>query len=199
MRLFILGLLFLSTSIVQAQKDSTKTSFLSHIFFPSDYGISIPGAPELESAVQFRTGLEYRFDRINGFFIRGSLDSRATAYEVPTLELPLLTKGKIKHTELLLGLGFRIGDGKWRNNFLVQSGIGFYQFPTVENTATGFIGLEKGDRTGLARISFGTERYISRTAALTFDVHSSLFFQDTPFWQKKTNFGFAVGLSTGPF
>lgn len=61
-----------------AQADTSKTSFLSKLYFPFDFGYTLSEQKGILNGGQVKTGLEYRMKKENGLFFRFNFELSST-------------------------------------------------------------------------------------------------------------------------
>lgn len=197
MKLIIL-LSFLSFA-ANAQSDTTA-SFLSKLYFPFDVGYALTNAKTLQSGMLFKTGLEYRFKQTNGLFIRFNYDNRSNHYKITENTVTDITEGKLKFTDYVTGVGYRVGSKKTKVFGLIQSGISAYSYLSITGFANNFTITDKQRITPILKCTAGFEYYIAKNAALTLETSYALLPNRYIFWGNDFSiFGISLGLTTTLF
>ncbi len=197
MKLIIL-LTFLS--FVANAQINTNSPFLSQLYFPFDAGYALTNAKTLQSGMLFKTGLEYRFKKPNRLLIRFNYDNHSNHYKIAENTVTDITAGKLKFTDYVTGVGYRVVSEKTRFFGLIQAGVSAYTYPSITGSANNFTITDKQRMTPILKCTAGFEYYIAPNAALTLETSYALLPSHSVFWGKDLSmFGISLGLTTTLF
>ena len=183
-----------------AQEDTTKTTFLSKLYFPFDFGYTISNQLTISNGGSVKTGIEYRLKNNNGLFVRFNFDNRNNNYKISEKSSTNIIEGEIKFNDYVLGLGYRIGKKKIKLFGLSQAGISMYNFPSIIGVSTCFKIKENQASTSVFKTTLGLEYYVAKNAALTIETVYILQTTNSTFWHKSlSTFGISIGLTTTLF
>lgn len=180
----------------QQPQDSTASKFWSRIFLPSiDVGYQVPNSDLIGGSVRIGTSLEYRIRNNNDFFVRINYDAYAAQYMLANQNNTTNTiQGSVQFTEIVSGLGYRMGDRTFRFMIAAMPGIKKYEFPTA--TLEGQVITVNTEAKSIFTTLFLTtlEYYIDNKSALTLSLYQNQVWREVDFWE---NGGSAVGFSIG--
>lgn len=196
--LALTSVLIITKTSAQSNK---KSSFVSKLYFPFDVGYVISPGNGIESGSIVQTALEYRFHYDHGFFIRFNYDNRSNDYKRSGISGTNVTEGKLKFSDYLTGVGYRVKtNSKFRPFGLVQGGISTFEFPTVAGPDNSFIVQDKQRIIPILKMTTGIEYYIAKNAALTIEAGYIYHFRSSPFWNDHMQvLGVSVGLTAALF
>ena len=179
----------------------SKEKFFSHLYFPFDFGVAMYSSESLHSGGLTKTGLEYRFHRKNAFFIRFNFDNRSTDYKLkPGSEISNIENGTIQFNDLVIGPGYRFGNGKWQFTSLFQLGNTNYSITKVEQNGSNFKGVSSKRNIFISKASIGVEYYLFETVALTFETSHLYHWQRMDFFKENSNgLMWSIGITTTLF
>ena len=195
-----LWIMMLSLPYLSVAQDVKKT-FLSHLFFPFDFGGSLYSSESLHSGGLAKTGLEYRFDTKNAFSIRFNFDNRSADYKLKAdSKISNIENGTIQFSDLVIGPGYRYGNKKWRFTCLVQLGNTNYSITKVEQNGSSFKGVSTKRNLFISKASIGIEYYLFETVALTFETSHLYHWQKMDFFKDNSNgLTWSIGITTTLF
>jgi len=139
----------------------------------------------LEPGWLFKYAVEYRQSPANNFLIRFNLDQYGLRYHVNN-DNPLIgdMQGATDVTDVLLGPGYRFGEGSVRLFLLAQVGLKYYSFPTASpEPPISFV--EVASSQGMYRFAAGIEYYFDDTFAATVDVFHQRVFNAVDYWTEE--------------
>lgn len=192
--------LFTFLSLGATAQINTNFPFLSQLYFPFDAGYALTDAKTLQSGMLFKTGLEYRFKKPVGLLIRFSYDNRSNHYKITQNTITNITEGKLKFTDYVTGVGYRVGQRKTRFFGLIQAGISVYNYPSITGSANNFTMTDKQSITPITKYTAGFEYYIAQNAALTLETSYALLPNRSVFWGKDFSmFGISLGFTATLF
>ena len=102
----IVSAVLLSASIVGAQ-ESGFSKFLSHIWFPTEFGYSFPIKKGINPGLVTKLALEWRQHDQDGLFVNAYLDTRYLTYNDIVPVGSNLTDGDMVYDDFLFGVGYR--------------------------------------------------------------------------------------------
>ena len=179
-----------------------KQSFGDQIFLPAiDIGYLFHQSDQLSGGIIIKTSVEYRFRSINDFFLRLNYDTHDAEFNLDDLSVTTnIIKGKASLTDLLLGVGYRLGGEKIRYILMIQPGIRLYNFPNATQDGNTIVIEQESDNVWTTRATIGLEYYLDKKAALSLDLFQSQVWQDRSVWRDHRGaFGFSVGIITALF
>lgn len=193
------SLIFLTFHSAKAQSNEAS-SFLEKLYFPFDFGYTLPIDKNMNSGGLIKTGLEFRIKKEQGFFIRFNFDNRTNNFNIKENQTTNVVVGKIKFDDYVIGAGYRLGDNKIKVFRLCQGGISTFNFPTIIGSTNNFMLDEQEKSMPVIKLTLGFEYYVAQNAALTIETGYILHTTNTVFWNKKFSiFGLSVGLTTTLF
>jgi hypothetical protein len=197
--LFLFLTLF-SNALISAQSDTIKSNLLSRFYFPFDFGYNFLILKNTPSGGLIKTGLEFRFKKENGVFLRFNFDNRFHQYTIRENSVTNVTKGRLRFNDYLAGVGYRIGDSKIKTIGLVQIGIATYEYPVVIGWANHLQIENRQSQTTVIKTIVGFEFYIAQNAALTLETNWNLQPKRSIFWNQYFNtLSISLGLTTTLF
>ena len=183
-----------------AQADTSKTSFLSKLYFPFDFGYTLSEQKGILNGGQVKTGLEYRMKKENGLFFRFNFDNRNNRFEVTETATTNVVEGQLKFADYAIGFGYRIGKKNIKAFALCQAGISTYNFPSITGICNNFKIKENQANTPVFKTTLGLEYYVAKNAAITIESVYILQTSNSIFWNKSfSTFGISIGLTTTLF
>ena len=178
-----------------------KEKFFSHLYFPFDFGSAMYSSESLHSDGLVKTGLEYRFNRKNAFFIRFNFDNRSADYKMKSdSEISNIENGTIQFSDLVIGPGYRYGNEKYQFTCLFQLGNTNYSITNVEQNGSSFKGVSTKRNLIISKASFGIENYIFETVALSLETSHLYHWQKKDFFKENSNrLTWSIGITTTLF
>jgi len=176
-------------------QDNTD-SFWSRIFLPSiDAGYQFPNSDLIGGSVRIGTSIEYRIRNNNDFFIRLNYDTYGSNYTLGNQNNTTNTiTGSVQFTDIVSGIGYRLGDNTFRLMFAFMPGVKLYEFPTASIDGQQ-VTVRSTSKSIFTSISLSTlEYYIDEKSALTLSLYQNQVWRKVDFWE---NGGSAVGFSIG--
>lgn len=194
----ITALLVLFAQNINAQNE--KESLLSKIYFPFTYGISLTPNTKLNSGNLAKTGIEYRFNRTNGVYLRYDNNSRKNEYKISQNLTTNVTEGELNFNDNIIGIGYRLGKKKLKAICLFQTGLTAFEYPSITGTVNNYKLINKSVNSLLYKFTIGTEYYIGENIAITIETDFLTIPKHSLFWSDNfTNYGFSIGLMTTLF
>ncbi len=181
---------------------SKQQTFGEQIFLPAiDFGYMSHSSDQLSGGVIVKTSIEYRFRNNNDFFLRLNYDTHSAEYILDDLSTTTnIIKGKAAFTDILMGLGYRMGESKIRGVVMMQAGTRLFSYPNADQTG-GTINIEQDNNSIFTtRTTLGLEYYFNPKAALSLDLFQSQIWGNRDFWiSQGSAVGFSIGLITALF
>lgn len=173
---------------------------LSRLYFPFDFGYLRPGGDGVRPGGLVRTGIEYRFSKSAGLFIRANLDNRNSPYTISSNQTTNVVSGKLAFADYVAGAGYRVNTRRASAFGLVQAGLSRFDYPVVTGVANA-LGVTGENRQVVAlKAGVGIEYTIAPTAALTLEAGYTMLPQSSVFWGGHFRaFSISVGLTTTLF
>lgn len=196
--LFLLFSIYCVSSSYAQEDEADEKKFAKNVFLPSfEIGYIHNNANILSGGLLMKTSLEYRFTNNNDWFLRFNYDNSNANYNFDFEDFSNVLEGKTRFSDLLLGLGYRLGDKKWRSFLLVQGGTKFYNYPTLEQNGQTLALKDASNQLGLSRVTLGLEYYFDEKSAVSVEVLQSAVWKKQDFWNEKTgSWGILVGFIT---
>lgn len=188
-------LLFGYYAMAQENQTNKSDSFWGRIFLPSiDVGYQFPNSDLIGSSVRIGTSIEYRIRNNNDFFFRLNYDTYTAKYNLSGSNITNAIEGTVQLTDIVSGLGYRLGDNTFRLMFSVMPGIKLYEFPAA--TLDGQQIIVRSEAKSLFTTIFLStlEYYVDEKSALTFSLYQNQVWREVDFWEDG---GSAVGFSVG--
>ena len=196
----LIYIFFSSTLFSFGQSGTGSSSFLSKLYFPFEFGYLVSEQKSIKPGNLNKTGIEYRFKKQKGLFIRFNFDNRSTKFNITENQTTNVIEGKIKFNDYLLGLGYRFGKKKLKPFGLLQTGLSSYEFLKVAGPVNNFKVQDHLKTIVINKMMLGIDYYIVPTAALTLEGSCFLHPGNSVFWNKGLYmFGVSVGLTTTLF
>ncbi len=194
-KITLLSLLY-CCSVVVANAQVQATSDLAQRFFvPAiQMGYINHNSSNISDGIMIQTSMEYRtrkhlLFRGNYDYFRGRLSMNTNINQTYSAKIPL--------SELIGGVGYRVTE-KRHNLFLVaQTGIRFYENPSVE-ISNGNLNIDQKDETvGTMRYTLGYEYEVFNSVFLNSEIFVGHLYQNKDFWQNsKPFYGITFGVSS---
>lgn len=190
--LWLLGLCF----AIAQDTESKADNFWARIFLPSiDVGYQVPSSDLIKGSVRIGTSIEYRIRNNNDFFVRLNYDTYGANYVLTNNNNTTNTiEGTAQFTDVVSGLGYRLGDKTFRLMFAAMPGIKLYEFPTATLDGQRIIVRSKAKSIFTTIFLSTLEYYIDNKSALTLSVYQNQVWREVDFWEDG---GSAVGFSIG--
>ncbi len=203
-RFLILFILIISncSNKLLAQNKQIQGDFFSKLYFPFLFGYNSPIEKTLLSGSFTNTGIEYRFKKDYGFFMRFNFDSRNNLFKISNNNTTTnVLEGKINFNDYTLGVGYRIGNPKIRGYGIIQSGLSYYEYPTVVvRNVNGFAINDIINIGWIIKPALGLEYYIAPNAALVLEASYNNQINQDAFWKNHLHFwGITAGLTANLF
>lgn len=103
-------------------------------------------------------------------------------------------EGTVQFTDVVSGIGYRLGDNTFRMMISVMPGIKLYEFPTAVTEGQRIIVRQESKTTFTSIFLVTLEYYVDQKSALTFSIYQNQVWKSVDFWQ---NDGSAFGVSLG--
>jgi hypothetical protein len=155
----------------------------------------------LQGGVIVKTSIELRLRNNNDFFFRVNYDPYTSDYQVSDIDgTTNILNGEASFSDLLLGLGYRFGENKFRYFLMIQPGIKFYNVPVATQNAN-IVNVElDGRNIFTTRTTLGFEYYFNEKAAFSIDFFQNQVWRRVDFWPDRGDaYGFSVGVITALF
>lgn len=180
----------------QEVDDKQVGDFWSRLFLSSvDVGYQVQNADLISNSVRIGTSIEYRIRNNNDFFIRMNYDTYGSAYVLSNGNNTTNTiEGTVQFTDVVSGIGYRLGDNTFRMMISVMPGIKLYEFPTAVTEGQRIIVRQESKTTFTSIFLVTLEYYVDQKSALTFSIYQNQVWKSVDFWQ---NDGSAFGVSLG--
>lgn len=186
--------------VQNATAQNKNENFLSKVYFPFSYGFSLLSENNINSGNLVKTGIEYRFNKSKGLYIRYDYDNRKNEYKISQNNITNVPKGEIKFDDNIIGIGYRFGKKKLKAISLFQTGLTSFEYPTVAGTTNNFKITDVRTNTTIYKITIGAEYYIVENAAITIEADFSTVPKHSIFWGDKLNtLGISIGFTTTLF
>lgn len=189
----ILGLL--STAKGQ-DTTSIKNSVWDRLYFNwFDVGMIMPNSSALSNTIIFKSATEYRFRKSDGLFIRFSSESSSPTYQLQVaLDEINVIEGELRIQDWLIGLGYRVGEQRFRGTLAMLYGVRRFNFPTYEIQNNTIQILDKKRFQGTASLVFSCEFYITSNILISLSGFYNHAFKQDLFWEDGQS---AVGITFG--
>ncbi len=197
-QLLILFLTYTLIGVCCAQPDEIEVG--EKIFLPSlEIGYIHSNSDLLSYGLLIKTSIEYRLNRMEGFFFRLNYDTYDTSYELRNIDnLTNVVKGTAFFSDLILGGGYRTALKENVCLFLTfQPGVKFYDFPTAIEDNNTIIFNQDNRSIFTTRATLGGEYYINAKSAVSFDLFQNQIWKKEDFWANhRAAFGISLGFIT---
>ncbi|MEO1266999.1 MAG: hypothetical protein AAFX99_02810 [Myxococcota bacterium] len=163
-----------------------------------DMGVLWNANPELGEGFMVRTAADYRFRSIEGPFLRLNIDSTTARYkQEPGDDRPGFS-ATMSLNDILLGGGYRLGEGDLQIALAIQGGVVIYGLPKLEGDEVLTVNTTT-EVAGAARASAALEYYIEPDAALTVELINQYYWgqevwSNTDAWSLGLVFGITTTL-----
>lgn len=194
----LLSLLFSCSVFVANAQVKPSSEIAQRFFVPAvQMGYINHNSDNISDGIMIQTSVEYRAKkhllfRGNYDYFRGRLNLNTNINQTYSAKIPL--------SELIGGVGYRFNE-KRHNLFLVaQTGIRFYENPSVE-TNNGNLNIDQKDKTvGTMRYTLGYEYEVFNSVFLNSEIFVGHLYQNKDFWQNsKPFYGITFGVSSKLF
>lgn len=200
MKLRIITLVLWCVSLTSNAQTKDSTSFLSKLYFPFDFGYTIPQQTNISNGGLIKTTLEYRMNQKKGLFIRFNFNNRNNKFKISENLFTNVIEGQLKFDDFVIGLGYRIGQKKIKGFGLCQAGISTFSFPSIIGISNNFKIKENQTTTPVINTTFGLEYYVAKNAALTIEAVYIWQTSNSAFLNKSfSTLGISFGLTTTLF
>ena len=181
---------YMANAQVQATSDIAQRFFvpaiqMGYINHNSD---NISGGILIQTSMEYRTKKNLLF-RGNYDYFRGRLSINTNINQTYSAKIPL--------SELIGGIGYRVTEKRHNLFFMAQSGIRFYENPSIEIN-NGNLNIDQKDETvGTMRYTLGYEYEVFNKVFLNSEIFAGHLYTNKDFWQNsKPFYGITFGVSS---
>ena len=185
----------------ESDMDTIYTSIGKRLFLPSlEFGFVHFRSDELSWAVQQKAGIEFRISNNNEGFFRLNYDVKSSHYKLDADNVNSVIEGRVRFTDIILGLGFRFGDRTTRFFALAQGGLTNYSFPTAWQEGNTIMIADDQRWDPVTRVTVGAEYYLDRKTAITLELIQNEVWTDEGFFrQSASSYAISLGIIAAMF
>ena len=116
----------------ESKEESEFDKIMSHIYFPSDFGLAIPTNSNIKPGITGKTSVEWRFKPLQSVFCIFEYNDTSFDYSDLQAEGSNLLSGSVNYSDFLLGAGYRFNFAEnWCTAFSLMGGISNCTYGTI--------------------------------------------------------------------